>query len=424
MALIDEAKLVNIPSGYKAGTLFSVLPNTAAGDFDVARNSVANRVNSDIELQEMAVNVPRIQYDSGVTCPYLILEPQRTNLLTYPVSFDNAYWTKPGATIDDNGGAGYSAPHADSPLDVSAFKLVESSGGTTHYQFSGSVSFTSGNTYSSSIYAKKGERTWLQITSGNTTTYAIDAYFDLDNGVIGTVGFGTATITPMEDGWYRCTVTGTAGATTGTSLLTYLAEADNDNSYSGDGTSGAYLAFAQLEEGAYPTSFAYSIAGGEGATTTRLADVIDGAGAAATFNSVEGVYYLEIAALADDGTNRVTSISDGTNNNSIILYYSSVSNQIKTIVTVGTVAVANMSYTVTDETEFHKAAVRWKVNDFSLWVDGVERATDTSGVSFAADTLDELAFEEGGSGADFYGKCRELDVFEYLTDAQMAELTT
>ena len=36
-----------IPSGYKDGTLYNVLPNNAAGDFDVTRGSLATRVNKD-----------------------------------------------------------------------------------------------------------------------------------------------------------------------------------------------------------------------------------------------------------------------------------------------------------------------------------------------------------------------------------------
>ena len=38
MALSDiyqKASLVQIPSGYKSGTLYSVVPNTADGDFTV-----------------------------------------------------------------------------------------------------------------------------------------------------------------------------------------------------------------------------------------------------------------------------------------------------------------------------------------------------------------------------------------------------
>ena len=39
--------LAMIPSGYKDGKLYSVLPNNAGGDFDVTRGSLATRVNKD-----------------------------------------------------------------------------------------------------------------------------------------------------------------------------------------------------------------------------------------------------------------------------------------------------------------------------------------------------------------------------------------
>jgi len=39
--------LAMVPSGYKDGTLYSVLPNNAGGDFDVTRGSLATRVNKD-----------------------------------------------------------------------------------------------------------------------------------------------------------------------------------------------------------------------------------------------------------------------------------------------------------------------------------------------------------------------------------------
>jgi len=46
MSLYDNAVLVMKPSGYKAGTLYSVKPNTAAGDFTVVRATDENRINS------------------------------------------------------------------------------------------------------------------------------------------------------------------------------------------------------------------------------------------------------------------------------------------------------------------------------------------------------------------------------------------
>ena len=58
-----------------------------------------------VSVIEYAINdVPRLEYPliNGVVngCPSLLLENQATNLITYPISFGNSYWTKSGATIE------------------------------------------------------------------------------------------------------------------------------------------------------------------------------------------------------------------------------------------------------------------------------------------------------------------------------------
>ena len=59
---------------------------------------------------------------------------------------------------------------------------------------------------------------------------------------------------------------------------------------------------------------------------------------------------------------------------------------------------------------------------FSLYVDGAERNTDTSGLTPIG--LDRFEFQLSGSG-NFYGNVRELQVFtEALTDEQLQKLTT
>jgi hypothetical protein len=35
MSIYDKASLIQIPSGYRAGELYSVIPNSGAGDFTV-----------------------------------------------------------------------------------------------------------------------------------------------------------------------------------------------------------------------------------------------------------------------------------------------------------------------------------------------------------------------------------------------------
>lgn len=78
--LLQQASLLLIPSGYKAGTAYSALPNNGNGDLTWSRNSTANRTNSSGVIESIGANVPRLSYMYG-SCPSALLEPQRTNLV-------------------------------------------------------------------------------------------------------------------------------------------------------------------------------------------------------------------------------------------------------------------------------------------------------------------------------------------------------
>ena len=85
--------------------------------FDFSRASNATVINKDGLIEEVGSGQPRIDY-LGNTKGALKLEPQRTNILTQSQAFDNAYWSKSGASVT----GGFASPSADSPLG--AFKLV------------------------------------------------------------------------------------------------------------------------------------------------------------------------------------------------------------------------------------------------------------------------------------------------------------
>jgi hypothetical protein len=73
-------------------------------------------------------------------------------------------------------------------------------------------------------------------------------------------------------------------------------------------------------------------------------------------------------------------------------------------------------------TNYLKVAVKYKVNDFALWVNGVEVATDTSGLAPVG--LSELSFDRGDAALPFYGKCKQLITFnEALSNEELADLT-
>ena len=80
MSLLDTASLVITPNGTKAGKLYSVVPSSGAGDMTVTRATTATRVNSAGLIESVASNVPRLDYSNG-TCPSILVEPQRTNII-------------------------------------------------------------------------------------------------------------------------------------------------------------------------------------------------------------------------------------------------------------------------------------------------------------------------------------------------------
>ena len=83
--------------------------------------------------------------------------------------------------------------------------------------------------------------------------------------------------------------------------------------------------------------------------------------------------FAEIAALANDGTTREIAISDGGASNRIEIRYISSANDIQAVIR-GASSTITLTYNVTDATEFIKVAVKYKSEDYALWVGGVERA--------------------------------------------------
>ena len=72
-------------------------------------------------------NVPRLDYTDS-SCPALLLEPQRTNLVTQSEYFGDSYWTKSRASFVN----GFTSPEGLS----NSYKLVEDSSNGLHSNLS------------------------------------------------------------------------------------------------------------------------------------------------------------------------------------------------------------------------------------------------------------------------------------------------
>ena len=131
--------------------------------------------------------------------------------------------------------------------------------------------------------------------------------------------------------------------------------------------------------------------------------------------------FAEIAALYNDVTYREISLNDGTINNVVEIRYTPIDNQVQFIIRNGGVAVVAELIPLSNALDFNKIAFSYKSNDYKMYVNGVQVATDTSGAMPSG--LNALSLYWGTNY--FYGKVKQLQVYKTaLTDTQLAALTT
>ena len=350
--------------------------------------NTATVVNSSGFVAPINADLPRFDYDpTTLVCKGLLIEEARTNLFLYSAEFDNAYWPKTRSTITAN-----ATTSPDGTL--TGDKLVESIDNSTHYIARiDTTTNTSANTWS--IYAKASERPSINISVREGTTFlrSANATFNLSAGTVGAVAVaggasGTATIQNAGNGWYRCSLTVTLGGADLNSQVLFLINNGSVSSYQGNGTSGIFIWGAQLEVGAFPTSYIPTVA----ATVTRNADVakMTGTNFSDWYNASEGVFVADFNSV-DVGAGRfpnVITASNGSFAERIFLalnagarraaVYSSSANQYE---------ISGGPIGSTTANAFNRLAVAYKVNSFNSAALGSLSITDTSGVVPTVDRL-------------------------------------
>ena len=410
MSTYSDASLIFYPSGYEAGILECLKPTTGTGNLTFTRASTATRVNESGLIESVASDVPRIDYTSG--CGKLLLEPQRANLILHSQDFTNAVWTKISATISANSTTSPSGA-------VNASTLVSTVGVSEQYVDIGSLSVTSGSSYTLSAFVKKKDYDFflLRFTGVGGAFVASNAFFNINNGTLGTIDAGiVATITSYGDGWYRCTAKINASATTASGKVRLqLASSDNSALVVGNGTSGSFIWGADFEAGSYPTSYIPTTT----TAVTRVADKSSTTGLGSIIGQTEGTIYVEgIAATINAdlvGINRSTT-------NAIFITKSNL-NSFRVYVYAGGVNLTFSDPNV--NTDFYKLAITYKSGNSYLYVNGVKiGATNTSTFTFSAPlNILELA------GNYFVGvneqKIQGLIIFPTAqSEAAVAALTT
>jgi len=255
----------------------------------------------------------------------LLIEEQRTNLFTYSDQFNNSFWTKGDASITANT---LVAPDGT----LTADQLIETATTNVHYVGTTTTPALNGITTTFSVYVKKGILSSAPNFIQLYLNFSVQGYanFNISNGTLGTTGGGaTSSITPVGNGWYRCSIT----ATPSTNCNAFVVFNNNNNSatavpsYAGSTSSDVLIWGAQLEAGAFATSYIPTVA----SQVTRPADnaSITGTNFSSWYRQDAGTFYSEandysginnayLAAYAD-GNNIVEFRGDGSLNRARVL---------------------------------------------------------------------------------------------------------
>jgi hypothetical protein len=340
-----------------------------------------------------------------------LLEPQRTNLSLWSEDFDNATWIKDASFVTAN--------TTTSPSGFTNADTYSGNGGGALSRFIyQSQSFVSGTQYTISIYAKKNTNNFIQITGG-TAVFGVTAFanFDLDNGVLGTVGTtATARIENAGNGWYRCSMTAAAISTTTSAGAVYclITSATAARVAPNTLSTSVFIWGAQVEAGAYATTFIPTTT----AAVTRLADSASKTGVSSLIGQTEGTLFVDMNLLVRSGNAYFALAPNlGLTSNYIGISFSATNIQAEMV--SSSVAQAAIQF-VNSATGNFKIAFAYKQNDLAFYVNGVLVGTDTNATVPVCSQIGLFNYFQ--TMALQYNQAALFPT--RLTNAQLAQLTT
>jgi hypothetical protein len=336
----------------------------------------------------------------------LLIEEQGANLALRSEEFDNAAWTKTNVTVTANS---VTAPDGTTTAD----SLLETTTNGIHLieQARTFNAVTTPHTYSCFVKANGRTRGQLQVIFLSGSFEFLNVSFNLttvslSGGVGGNGGtYLDSSITDVGNGWFRISISGFTGQNGSHSVRVFTINDVGSGSYAGDVTKGLYLWGAQLEAGAFPTSYIKTTS----ASVTRNADVasMTSTNFSDWYNATEGTVFAQASTFgAPAVTTRFWEISDGTGNERFFVSSVSIGSPAG-VIRYGIIdgntpqAEIDTSFAMVVN-QIYKTAICYKVNDFAYSVDGSLTGTDTSGT---LPTVNKINFgvNSAGSGSFLNG---------------------
>ena len=364
------------------------------------RNAPKTAVNKDGLLYGVLPYEPSVTYVDGVGV--LNNESSATNLIQYSEDFSQSIWIKNQVSFGEE---------INSIIkNKQAQKLVEGNNIGEHYISYSYLSSTGFVTFS--IYAKKGERRFLNLAATNVGVFK--AVFDLENGVIVDGSNSGANIQELENGWYRCSFLKNVASTGGVAFKIGVSDSNSipsggsTNSYQGNGVSGVYVTGAQIEQGSIATSYIPT----NGFTETRLADTGFQTPDISKWIDSESFSFEFSCSLLIEGITQIVSLFNKSNgaNNRIEFIFSSATSTIKCyVIGNGSVYLNNVNITTSlDRALENKYRVDLISGVLYFYINDVLEYTSSGGVVF--DNLGGLALENYNSTSPLYAHVKNIKI--------------
>ena len=337
----------------------------------VSRSGTATYRDSSGIIQSATANTARIDHGFG-----LLIEETRTNLLLHSGDFSNASWSKSNATVSN-------AASDSNPDGTTGAKILISTTDNNFHAANQAASISAGATITASCFYKKTASDSIiqhEVSNGGVNGARVNV--NLNTGALGTpaaIGAGSsinATIEAFPDGWYRVSLSCVLdGSSTTARLGCFLANNDINygtyESYTGSGEGGVYVWGAQLEAGAFATSYIPT----SGSSVTRNEDNAQIGTLGSWYNATEGGVYAEVDTTNwASGNNRIYMIQGSTSNR--MEMKNNGGSGIKYETRVGNSRVVE-EYPGTPS-GIAKTAMRYKDDDYAIVLDGGTVETDTN----------------------------------------------
>ena len=385
-----------------------------------ARASIGTYVDERGILQIAPSNVARFDHNptTGESLGLLVEEP-RTNLLLRSEEFDNASWGVLNATVSANTQvAPDGVTSADTITDVNGV----TSANVGCFQ---TTTLADSTTYAMSCYVKAGTKTTCRVGIRDKAGTTISANFNLTTASTTVGNAVSSTIQDAGNGWYRCTAicASLTGATSPRGLV-YM----DTGSYTANGTGTIHVWGAQLEAGAFPSSYILNVNTPLG--VTRSADVVQITGTefSSWYRQDEGTFYADVLYGADisgmrlfytqkiaDGFSTRHGLIGGANSGSTTGPYG------ETFVSGVSQASLNQGAPVANTR--YLTAYAAKKDDFAFTRNGATTSVDTSGDLPL--TQDQALIGSDGSGNNLNGTIRRLVYWrQRLPNAALQTLTS